>query len=173
MSRAAEGFVPRSEAAWAKLCAKSLPAGAVRVNKYVDAADAFLANSAKLTPKQAKSRARNAERSLGTSWPDRMPAGALVDVDDPLETPRSRGVYGADPCELIAAIEAAEAVFDADLAGEALLAADLREADTSAHARACGVGLRMAQITIKAQRESRKVQPDLFEQGEDDEGGEQ
>ena len=74
---------------------------------------------------------------------------------------------------LIAAIEAAEAVFDAGLAGEALLTADLCEADAAAHARACGVGLRMAQISIKTQRELRKVQRDLFEQDEDDEGGEQ
>ena len=170
MSRAAVDFVLRSDAAWAKLCAKSLPAGAVRVNQYVDAADAWLANATKLSPKQAKSRARNAERSLGTSWPDRMPAGALVDVDDPLETPRSLGVYGADPCELIAAIEAAEAVFDADLAAAALLTADLNDADTAAHAKACGVGLRMAQISIKAQKEMRKVQLDLFEQS-DEEGG--
>ena len=156
MSRATEDFVPRSEAAWSRLCAQSLPAGAVRVNQYVDAADAWLANATKLSPKQAKSRARNAERSLGTSWPDRMPAGALVDVDDPLETPRSLGVYGADPCELIAAIEAAEAVFDADLAAAALLTADLNDADTAAHARACGVGLRMVRIPEHRDRRFRR-----------------
>ncbi len=171
MSRATEDFVLRSDAAWSRLCAQALPAGAVRVNQYVDAADAFLANSAKLTQKQAESRARNAARCLGKSWPDRMPAGALVDVDDPLETPSSSGVFGADPAALIAALEAAEAVFDAGLAGEALLTADLCEADTAAHARACGVGLRMAQISLKAQLEARKVQLDLFE-AEEDEGGE-
>ena len=170
MSRAAVDFVLRSDAAWSRLCAQALPAGAVRVNQYVDAADAFLANSAKLTPKQAKSRARNAARCLGKSWPDRMPDGALVDVDDPLETPSSSGIYGADPMVLIAAIEAAQAVFDAGLAGSLLLKADLQEADTEAHARACGVGLRMAQISIKTQRELRKVQRDLFEQS-DEEGG--
>ena len=170
MSRATEDFVPRSEAAWSRLCAQALPAGAVRVNRYLDAADAFIANAKKLTPKQAESRARNAARCLGKSWPDRLPAGARVDVDDPIETPRSSGIFGADPMVLIAAIEAAQAVFDADLATSLLLTADIQEANTAAHARACGVGLRMAQISIKEQRELRKVQMDLFE-AEEDEGG--
>ena len=93
-----------------------------------------------------------------------------MDVDDPIETPRSSGIFGADPMVLIAAIEAAQAVFDADLATSLLLTADIQEANTAAHARACGVGLRMAQISIKEQRELRKVQMDLFE-AEEDEGG--
>lgn len=99
---------------------------------HIDAADAFLAHHDGLTPKQAASRARNEARSLGKSWPDRLPASAIVDHCEALEIQQNCGLYGADPLDLLIAKEAATAACAAEDAAAVAVAADWAEADSRA-----------------------------------------
>ncbi len=97
--------------------------------KYIDPADAYIAHATGKTEEQARSRARNAARPLGSSWPDRLAKSALVDVKDWRETQHLCGLLGTDPALLVEAEEAAAAALDDPEAHQELALADLREAD--------------------------------------------
>ena len=134
-----------------------------KLSREIDASAAWLAAHDGLTPKQFLSRKRNERRPM-RAGPDFVPT---IDIDD-----AGLAAIDGDPLVLMLALEQAEqAVEQAGGFEAAIQWANIDEADTAAHARACGVGLRMAQISIKEQRELRKVQMDLFETEEDD-GGE-
>jgi hypothetical protein len=94
--------------------------------EYIDAADAFLAWADGLNEAQARSRARNAARAGGWSWPDRVDFCSVALA----ESKHSSGLYGADPALLIEAIEAASAALACPKAKADLHRADLRNMDT-------------------------------------------
>lgn len=149
------------------------PAARARVGEYIDPADAWLAEREGISQKKARNRARNLERSLGKSWPDRLPAGALIDPEDPEETQQNRGLYGLDPVEILEALEAVtEAIkaAQADKTRARMLAAILREADTRKLADAFGLTQRRAQQIKKKQLEDAidSQQFALFEGGEEE-----
>lgn len=130
------------------------PAARAMVGEYIDPAEAWLAEHDGLTLKKARELARNAERSLGSSWPDTLLAHARIDPEDPEETQQNRGLYGLDPLEMLAALEAVGAAIDAAQADETrarLAAAALREADTREMADVFGVTQRRAQQIKKKQ----------------------
>ncbi len=152
--------------------AAALPAGAdTYLSRYIDAADAFLAHADGLTVEQAHSRTRNARRPLGTSWPDRMAAGALCDHDELLESLQLCGLYDADPREIIEVCERVQARLEAADAPQRLLAADWRDADTATLAEMFGVTQRRAQQIKNEGIDRTGRQGDLFgEEGEGEDG---
>jgi hypothetical protein len=135
---------------------------AAYLSRYIDPADAFLAHHDGLTVEQAHSHARNAARPLGTSWPDRIQTGDLVDPDDLLESLQACGLYGADPREIIEVCERVQARLDAANAPQTLLAADWRDADPAALADLFRVTQRRAQQIVKKALEQGGAQGDLF-----------
>lgn len=125
-----------------------------------------------MTLEKARERARNAARSLGSSWPDTLPATARIDPEDPEETQQNRGLYGLDPLEMLAALDAAAEAIDAAQADKTrarLIAAALREADTRQIADVFSVTHRRAQQIKKKQIEDAidSQQFMLFEGGEE------
>ncbi|MGE0107962.1 MAG: hypothetical protein AB7S53_13430 [Thiomonas sp.] len=131
----------------------------------LDAADAYIAHACGLTAAQAASRARNAARSLGQSWPDRVP---VYDV----ETIDFSGIFDADPMAILLAIEAAEAAIAAPGAAQRLSAAAVTEVDTDALARRDGITRRRAQQIKKATlAEVESGQLDLFGADDEEKGG--
>lgn len=143
--------------------AAALPPKAARyLSRYIDPAAAFLAYHDGLTVGQAHSRARNAARSLGTSWPDRMAAGDLIDPIELLECLQECGLYGADPSEILEDCERVQAWIDAADAPQRLLLADWRDADTRALADVLHVTQRRAQQIVKRALEQGGAQGDLF-----------
>ena len=131
----------------------------------IDIGGAWLAQRDGLTGAKFKSNNRNGRRPM-VNGPD-LGAVEMVDVDE-AGLDRVGGLDG-DPLAVMLAIEEAALVLEAYGGFErAVGRASLSEANSAAHAKACGVGLRMAQIMIKAQREVRLRQRDLF----DDEGDE-
>ncbi|MFZ5489639.1 MAG: hypothetical protein ACOY44_07685 [Pseudomonadota bacterium] len=149
------------------------PAALARVGKYIDPADAWLAEREGISKKKARQRARNAERVLGKTWPGWMPASALIDPEDPEETQQNRGLYGLDPLEMLVALEAVAEAIDAAQADKTrarLIAAALREADTRQIADVFSVTHRRAQQIKKKQIEDAidSQQFALFEGGEEE-----
>ncbi|MCE1162416.1 MAG: hypothetical protein LWW81_15790 [Rhodocyclales bacterium] len=133
-------------------------------DKYIDPAAAFIAWSEGLTMEEARSRARNAARSFGSSWPDHTPA---LDVHDLREIKHSWGVHVADGLAELEAIEAAASALAAPDAGMRLRLADLREADTASMANEFKLTLRRAQQLKQAAVAAREAgQLDLFCGGE-------
>ncbi|MDA8260635.1 MAG: hypothetical protein M0Z99_34225 [Betaproteobacteria bacterium] len=129
----------------------------------IDIGGAWLAQHDGLTGAKFKSNNRNGRRPL-VDGPD-LGVVPMIDVAE-AGLDRIGGLDG-DPLSVMLAIEEATLVVEAYGGLERAIArANLREANAAAHAKACGVGLRMAQIIIKAQRDLRKRQRDLF----DDEG---
>ncbi|MEL5849560.1 MAG: hypothetical protein U7M05_09385 [Candidatus Igneacidithiobacillus chanchocoensis] len=132
------------------------PAARARVGEYIDPADAWLAEREGISQKKARNRARNLERSLGKSWPDRLPASALIDPGDPQAALQGQGLYGLDPAEILEALEAVtEAIkaAQADKTRARMLAAILRETDTRELADVFHVTQRRAQQIKKKQLE--------------------
>lgn len=126
----------------------ALPATAHRyVSCGLDPADAFLALCDGLSPKQARSRARNLARAGGRSWPDRLPPHAVVDLSDAEHISRD----DADPLHLLLAREVAQEAMDAADADAALYAAELAEVDTLAISAAFHLTRRRAQQIKAAQ----------------------
>ena len=138
MSRATEIFVPRSEAAWSRLCAHALPeeAGLIlceahEAGGFIDEADAWLAWDANKSESQARSKARREEvlgwgtRADGDDDQDQEPAdqagehpglGAWAGWVDPSESRAGLEIRAAfEACNASAALEAAGL---ADLAGD-------------------------------------------------------
>lgn len=143
--------------------AAALTGGAVTyLSRYIDAADAFLAHADGLTVEQAHSRTRNARRPLGTSWPDRVPTGDLIDPVELRERLQACGLYSADPREIVEVCEAVKARLDAADAPQRLLLADWRGADTRALADALKVTQRRAQQIKKEGIDRANGQMDLF-----------
>jgi hypothetical protein len=141
--------------------------------KYIDPAEAFLAEHDGLTVKKARQRARNAARSLGSSWPGTLAATARIDPEDPEETQQNRGLYGLGPLEMLAALDAVAEAIDAaqeDKTRARLIAAALREAETRQIADVFHVTQRRAQQIKKKQVEDAidSQQFALFE-GEEEE----
>ncbi|MDE2268586.1 MAG: hypothetical protein KGL33_06180 [Betaproteobacteria bacterium] len=112
--------------------------------KYIDAADAFISWCDGLTPSQARSRARNAARPMGSSWPDRACVVSLQDID-------FQGENQDDPLEILLAREAAAAALAARDAGQRLALAAARETDTAQLADMFKITQRRAQ-QIKAKK---------------------
>lgn len=109
----------------------------------LDAAEAFLAAACGLTARQARSRARNARRPFGESWPDFLPATALVGAEVAAAL-AGEALHHAEPDALLAAAEAAAAALEAPGAGARLHLADWRDLDAAELADRLGVGLRRA-----------------------------
>lgn len=151
--------------------AASLPQAAQAfLSPHIDPADAFISWHAGLTPAQARSRARNSARGLGTSWPDRLPHGALIDPKEIAEIQQQCGLRALSPDEIIEAVEQAEAVLGGPEAALRLAQADTREVDTLALSKGCGISRRRAQQIKKARGDLAKRQLPLFICGEDEEG---
>ncbi len=110
----------------------------------VDPAGAWLAWHDGLTPAQARSQARNSARCLGSSWPDRLPPGALIELAD---APQA----GGDPLTLLVAEEAARAALVEGAAPARLAVADSLDLDTRRLADMHRLTRRRAQ-QLKAQR---------------------
>lgn len=144
--------------------AASLPQEARQyLNKYIDPADAFLAWTDGLTQKQARSRARNAARALGSSWPDRLPTTAIDDC----EVLQSHQVE--DPAALLEALEIASSVHREELeaAGVAALLDSISHAPGADLARNLGLTHRRGQQIRAAQRRALEAgQQDLFAKDE-------
>lgn len=121
------------------------------LSRHIDPADAWLAAAEGLLHKQARSRARNAARSLGSSWPDRLSPDRLLDPAEMLETQHLCGLHAISPPELLEAVEAADGALNAADAAQRLAQADAREVDSRALAAVLGITQRRAQ-QIKAQR---------------------
>jgi len=105
------------------LAALPSAAQALAAAACLDPAAAFLAAHDGLTAEQARSRARNVRRSLGSSWPDRVPLCGLEDLD-------FAGIFTADPLDALLAAEAVQAALDAPGSEQRLAAAALRDIDT-------------------------------------------
>lgn len=117
---------------------------------WLDAADAFLSAADGLTPAQARSRARNAARNLGASWPDRY---EYHSVDDPeVRSVADRSFFGSDPALVCEAREAAALALAARDAARRLARADLAELSTAAVAASLRVTRRRAQQLVRAAR---------------------
>lgn len=136
----------------ARLVAALPPAASQYLSKYIDPGDAYIAACEGLFTKQARSRARNARRSMGSSWPDRLPAGVLIDPEEWHEIQHSHGFHALDPLEILLAAEAAAEALAAPGAAGRLTQADIHETDTSAMSDVFKITQRRAQ-QIKAQRE--------------------
>ena len=144
-----------------------LPPGAqaLAAAARLDAADALIGFHDGLTPAQAASRARNARRGLGQSWPDRA---ALCDT----EAIDFSGVFGDDPLQILLAREAAESALSARDAAKRLRLADLTDADTAKLADAFRLTKRRAQqIKAEALAAVEAGQLDLF-CGDEEKGSE-
>uniref|UniRef100_D5X4Y6 ATPase central domain-containing protein n=1 Tax=Thiomonas intermedia (strain K12) TaxID=75379 RepID=D5X4Y6_THIK1 len=151
----------------AALIAALPPAARPYIAAGLDPAAAYIALHDGLTVRQARSRARNDARSLGASWPDRLPAAALADAPDLENLP------AADPLEMQQAVDAALAALAAPGAAAALHRADLAECDTAAHAAACGITQRRAQQIRREHLDLAERQMPLFDDLSDDEEGAQ
>lgn len=141
--------------------------------KYIDEAEAWLAEHDGIEYEKACQRARNAERSLGSSWPDTLPDSARIDPEAPLNTQPSQSLYALDPLEMLIAVEAVAEAIDAARADKTrarLIAASLREADTRQIAEAFGLTKRRAQQLKKKQIADAidSQQFALFEGGEEE-----
>lgn len=152
----------------------ALPAQARKyLGKYIDPADAFLFWSEGLTPQQARSRARNSARSLGSSWPDHLPAHAIIKHEEAFEVQQQCGLHGVSPLEILEAVEAAEMALGGQDAALRLAAAAAREVDARAHSLACGITQRRAQQIKKSRVDLAALQIPLFDcKEEGEEGGE-
>lgn len=143
---------------------QALPPGAqaLAAAARLDAADALIAFHDGLTPSQAASRARNARRSFGQSWPDRAPLVDLqwVDFD---------GVLEADPLDHLLAEEAVAEALSRPDAARRLWLDDLQAADTSSMADVFNLTRRRAQQIKKAALQATEAgQADLFGGDEDE-----
>jgi hypothetical protein len=154
---------------------EALPAAARAMvdNKYIDPAAGFLAMNDGLTLEEACSRARNEARSLGSSWPDKLWSGALVDAEEIQKNLENHGIWGADPLQILEAVEAAACAIKAvqdDKTRARAAAAEIREADTHELATVFGVTQRRAQQIKKKQLEDAidSQQFVLFEEGEEE-----
>lgn len=136
-------------------------------SKYIDPADAFIAHTLGKTPEQARSKARNARRSFGQSWPDHLPAHALLDPAELLEIQHSCGLHALAPDEILEAVEAATAAIGGDDAARLLAQADLREVDTKALAAVSRVTQRRAQQIKREKVDLAERQMPLWDDGED------
>jgi len=143
---------PRTSPLDRHMAAALPPAAAKYLGSYIGPADAFIAYMDGLTVAQARSRARNAARSFGSSWPDRMPSGALVDPTEMRETQRMCGPRGVDPFDFLCAIEAAREVMEADGAAQRLRMADMADADTRDMSDMFRLTQRLAQQVLAARR---------------------
>lgn len=148
------------------------PVAQAFLSKFIDPAEAWLAEHDGLTPAQARSRARNAARSLGKSWPDHLPPSALIDPAEALEIQQKCGLYGLSPLEILEAVEQAEMALGGPAAALRLAAADVRDVDTQAMSAACGITRRRAQQIKRERVDLAERQFSLF-CGEDEEGGEE
>lgn len=132
----------------------------------LDPAEAYLASADDLSLDQARSRARNARRGFGRSWPDSY---QFCSIDDP-EVQRlvDHSLTGSDPLALLLAAEAAADALAAPDAAERLAAADVADLDTAAAALAWGVTRRRAQ-QLRSQRlaAARAGQLDLLDVGDE------
>lgn len=127
---------------------------------WLDAADAFIASVDGLTPRQARSRARNTARNLGASWPERY---EYHSIDDPeARSVADRSLFGSDPALLYEAREAAALALAARDAARRLAEADLAEQDTAALAARRGVTRRRAQQIRRAARLAAAGQESLL-----------
>lgn len=136
----------------------------------LDIGGAWLARHDGLSSNRFCSRQRNARRLL-SGGPDSLgrrrvdPSDAGLDLIHHLD----------DPLAILAGLEAVEAVVMASGGLEAALAQpNAHETNPAEHARACGIGLRRAQMVIRGQREidPRQLELDLFT-GPDEKEGEQ
>lgn len=126
----------------------------------IDIGGAWLAQHDGLTGAKFRSNNRNARRPM-VNGPD---LGAVEMIDVAEAGLDLIGGLDGDPLSVALAIEEATLVVEAYGGLERAVArANLQEANSAAHALACGVGLRMAQIMIKAQRDLRERQRDLFD----------
>lgn len=156
-----------------RLVAALGPVARSYLSKYVDPADAWLAAQDGLFTKQARSRARNAARSLGSSWPDRLPVSTLIDPSDLLETQQECGFHALAPDAILEAVEAGIAALGGADAARLLAQADACEVDTRALADMSRLTQRRAR-QIKARRVAlAECQMPLFTGEGDEEGGEQ
>lgn len=154
-------FTQRSVSDWSLRCIQELPAPALQILReahasgaLIDPADAWLAWQDDLTTPQARGRARNTARPLGSSWPDHLPAGAL-----------------AAPLQILEACESVRTLLNAQNAPQKLLGAAWCEADTRAMADMFGMTHRRAQKIKKKWVDWSARRQDLFGD-EDEEGGE-
>ena len=132
-------------------------------NGYIDPADAFISWASGLTPAQAASRARNARRRMGTSWPDRC---AVDDID--LEGVSSESsISFSDPIAILLAKEAAESALAAPDAALRLRQADLTDADTAKLADVFRFTQRRAQQIKSAALAAAADQLELFKDDEE------
>ncbi|HPA06189.1 MAG TPA: hypothetical protein PLB67_17290 [Candidatus Hydrogenedentes bacterium] len=118
---------------------------------WLDAADAFLAARDGLTPDQARSRARNAARNLGASWPDRYEYHSIDDRE--VRSVADRSFFGSDPGLIFEARQSAELALAARDAARRLAEADLAdlgELDTADLAARRGITRRRAQQIRRA-----------------------
>lgn len=114
------------------------------LSRYIDPAEAFISLRDGLTQKQARSRARNLARPLGSSWPDRAPVVSLQDLD-------LHGENQGGPLEILLAREAASAALTAPAAARRLAVCEAGEIDTAQLADMFKITQRRAQ-QIKAKK---------------------
>lgn len=115
---------------------------------WLDAADAFIAAADGLTPARARSRARNAARNLGASWPDRYEYHSIDDRE--VRSVADRSFFGSDPGLIFEARQSAELALAARDAARRLAEADLGELDTADLAARRGITRRRAQQIRRA-----------------------
>lgn len=134
-----------------RLVAALPPVARSYLSKHIDPADAWIASAEGLLKKQARSRARNAARSLGSSWPDRLPGTALIDPSEVAEIQASCGLHAIPPDEILEAIEVAGAVLAREGAAWMLAQVDVEEIDTALLADVSKITRRRAQ-QLKSKR---------------------
>lgn len=134
-----------------RLVAALPPVARSYLSKHIDPADAWIASAEGLFKKQARSRARNAARSLGSSWPDRLPGTALIDPSEVAEIRHSCGLHALAPDEILEGLEAVAAALARKDAASLLAQASAREIDTAQLADVSKITQRRAQ-QIKARR---------------------
>lgn len=88
---------------------EALPPGACAIYAAavgrLDPADSYIAWADGLTPTQARSRARNANRSFGTSWPDHLQGHDVTDLAEANEIQHQCGLHSTNPLDLLEALE--------------------------------------------------------------------
>lgn len=145
---------------------EALPAAARAIFEagggFLDPADAFLAAADGLTPKQARSRARNDARWLGGSFPDQLPPGARADVAEVSGLAGGGQLHFMDPQEIVALLELCARAPQRAARGYGL-EDDWREASLADLARRHGRTLRTAQLArLRALDAIARGQQDLF-----------
>ncbi|MDA8260729.1 MAG: hypothetical protein M0Z99_34705 [Betaproteobacteria bacterium] len=135
----------------------------------VDIAAAWLARHDGLTAGQFCSLQRNGRR-LMTGGPDKLGQLRVDPADAGLE--ELLAGQDDDPLEALCALEgAAAAVLAAGGLEAALARRSPDQVSAAEHAKACDLGLRAAQMSLKEQREVDPRQLDLFDDGDLDSEG--